>query len=349
MGTELPIVEQKLHPRSPHQELLQERENKFSEDMCRQYNRRHLTNKPQAEINPGDNVFIKDLRRNAAVHMSATSSQIWRNKQKLPIGFGRRVKQESNRLVTSDQPTLISVESISKQRYQTPRRLGSSTTATHSPECYYQVRPSGRMRLSSPLLVSGSFLRMPSGLKNAAQSSQRLMDGILRGVPFAFIYLDDILVASHSAQEHFQHLRQLFILISSNGLIINKAKCVFGADKLDFLGHRVSAEGTTPLPDRIAALQDSAPPRDRTSLQRVLEFTKKIRYIKGKFNVVALADALSRINTVNISESTVETTNLHAIVTDSHKDVTIDFSRMASYQETSDEMASYHTSTTDRS
>ncbi|RUS85586.1 hypothetical protein EGW08_006669 [Elysia chlorotica] len=54
------------------------------------------------------------------------------------------------------------------------------------------------------------FLRMPFGLKNAAQSFQRLMDGILRDIPFAFVYLDDILVASRSSQEHAQHLEQLF-------------------------------------------------------------------------------------------------------------------------------------------
>lgn len=114
------------------------------------------------------------------------------------------------------------------------------------------------------------FLRMPFGLKNAAQSFQRLMDGILRDVPFAFVYLDDILVASRSPQEHTQHLQQLFSLLSSNGLVINKAKCIFGVDKIDFLGHHVSMEGITPLPDRIAALRDSGAPRDRTSLQRFL-------------------------------------------------------------------------------
>ena len=40
------------------------------------------------------------------------------------------------------------------------------------------------------------FLRMPFGLKNAAQVFQRLMDGILRGLTCAFVYLDDVLVAS---------------------------------------------------------------------------------------------------------------------------------------------------------
>ena len=39
---------------------------------------------------------------------------------------------------------------------------------------------------------------MPFGLKNVAQAFQCLMDGIVRDVHFAFIYLDDILVASHT-------------------------------------------------------------------------------------------------------------------------------------------------------
>ena len=52
------------------------------------------------------------------------------------------------------------------------------------------------------------FLRMPFGLKNAAQTFQRLMDNVCRDLPFAYIYLDDILVASSSREEHIIHLRQ---------------------------------------------------------------------------------------------------------------------------------------------
>ena len=40
------------------------------------------------------------------------------------------------------------------------------------------------------------FLSMPFGLKNAAQTFQRLMDRIFKGLPFVLIYLDDVLVAS---------------------------------------------------------------------------------------------------------------------------------------------------------
>ena len=40
------------------------------------------------------------------------------------------------------------------------------------------------------------FLRMPFGLKNAAQTFQRFIDSILQDLDFLFVYLDDILVAS---------------------------------------------------------------------------------------------------------------------------------------------------------
>ncbi|KAK3789010.1 hypothetical protein RRG08_036148 [Elysia crispata] len=44
------------------------------------------------------------------------------------------------------------------------------------------------------------FLRMPFGFKNSAQTFQRLMDTVLQGLTCAFVYLDDILVASSSEQ-----------------------------------------------------------------------------------------------------------------------------------------------------
>ena len=72
------------------------------------------------------------------------------------------------------------------------------------------------------------FLRMPFGLKNAAQAFQRLMDGILRGIAFSFVYLDDILVASPDEKTHMDHLRQVFQLLDHHGLMINKANCVLG-------------------------------------------------------------------------------------------------------------------------
>ncbi len=72
------------------------------------------------------------------------------------------------------------------------------------------------------------FRSMPFGLRNAAQSFQRLMDEVCRGLDFAFVYIDDILVFSSTTEEHCSHLRQLFECLQQYGLVINPAKCELG-------------------------------------------------------------------------------------------------------------------------
>ena len=65
------------------------------------------------------------------------------------------------------------------------------------------------------------FLRMPFGLKNAAQTFQRFMDKVLRGLDFCYDYIDDLLIASKSPEEHLKHLRLVFERLSQHGIVIN--------------------------------------------------------------------------------------------------------------------------------
>ena len=58
------------------------------------------------------------------------------------------------------------------------------------------------------------FLRMPFGLRNAGQTFQRMIDQVLLDlpmIPFVFTYLDDILVASSSPENHMHHLKEVFV------------------------------------------------------------------------------------------------------------------------------------------
>ena len=115
------------------------------------------------------------------------------------------------------------------------------------------------------------FLRMPFGLKNAAQAFQRLMDQVCRGLEeFLFVYLDDILVGSSKPTEHLHHLRLLFKRLAEHGLVVNAAKCRFGLDDITFLGHRVSAQGIAPLPDRVEAIRLFPQPRNAKALSEFL-------------------------------------------------------------------------------
>jgi hypothetical protein len=98
------------------------------------------------------------------------------------------------------------------------------------------------------------FLCMSFGLQNAVMMLQRLMDSLLGSLPFAFVYLDDILVASSSATEHQRHLSAVFSLLQDNGLVVNADKCMFVLSSMEFLGHYIGPNGIKPLPSPVQAI-----------------------------------------------------------------------------------------------
>ena len=69
------------------------------------------------------------------------------------------------------------------------------------------------------------------------------MDRVFQGLPFVYTYIDDVLIASKSAEEHKQHLTMVFRCLSEYGIIINPQKCTLGVTQLHFLGHCVNVQG----------------------------------------------------------------------------------------------------------
>src|SRR5678816_3671622 len=114
------------------------------------------------------------------------------------------------------------------------------------------------------------YTRMPFGLRCAAQTFQRFIDTILRGLPFAWAYLDDLLVASATLEEHQDHLRAVFARLNDAGMRLNLSKCVFGTSSLTFLGHTVSPEGVKPLSDRVDAIRAFPLPQTQKQLRQYL-------------------------------------------------------------------------------
>ena len=114
------------------------------------------------------------------------------------------------------------------------------------------------------------FIKMPFGLRNAAQTFQRFIDEVTRGLQFVYAYIDDILITSTNASEHEQHLRQLFERFRQYGIVINPAKCVFGVSTLEFLGHKVTPHGIQPLESKVKAICDFPLPTTLTKLREFL-------------------------------------------------------------------------------
>ncbi|GFV68379.1 transposon Tf2-6 polyprotein [Trichonephila clavipes] len=98
----------------------------------------------------------------------------------------------------------------------------------------------------------------------------RFMHEVLRGLPFCFVYLDDILCYSENAEEHRSHLRTIFQRLSSYGLKLNISKSVFGVTELIFLGHLITPDGIKPLPDKVQSVLDYKQPETVGSLRKFL-------------------------------------------------------------------------------
>ncbi|BHF59596.1 hypothetical protein SprV_0100255700 [Sparganum proliferum] len=114
------------------------------------------------------------------------------------------------------------------------------------------------------------FLRMPFGLRSDSQTFQRFIDRVLRSLPFVYVYIDDVLVASRDVEEHLQHLTLLFDRFQQFGVTLHPAKCILGATSLEFLGHLIDSNGIRPLPSKVAAIRDFPPPTSKRQLQRFL-------------------------------------------------------------------------------
>ena len=137
---------------------------------------------------------------------------------------------------------------------------------------YYQVRIAEGADKTTFRTPFGSFAWqvMGMGLTNAAPTFQRLMDSIFRDLDFVSCYLDDILIASKSEEEHLRHLKIVLDRLQEHQLIARVSKCAFFLEEIQFLGFRVSAQGKAVDPEKTAAIRQMAPPSTVHGLQRWL-------------------------------------------------------------------------------
>ncbi|CAB3371736.1 Hypothetical predicted protein [Cloeon dipterum] len=124
---------------------------------------------------------------------------------------------------------------------------------------------------------------MPFGLKNAPATFQRLMDQMFDDLSFVFCYIDDILISSSSPAEHEEHLRKVLQRLDEYGLVLNPRKCVLGVESIEFLGYRVDSKGITPLPERVAAIQEFPLPMTADKLARFLGMLNYYRRFVPKY------------------------------------------------------------------
>ncbi|XP_064470070.1 uncharacterized protein LOC135384814 [Ornithodoros turicata] len=145
------------------------------------------------------------------------------------------------------------------------------------------------------------FKVMPFGLTNAPATFERLMDTVLRGLRWhvCLCYLDDVIVYSQTFPQHLDRLRAVFDCFAAAGLQLNHKKCHFGYRQIKVLGHIVSAQGISPDPDKVRAVDDFPTPTNIRDLRSFIGLcswytqtttasnvsTSTPRYISAEFRI----------------------------------------------------------------
>ena len=103
------------------------------------------------------------------------------------------------------------------------------------------------------------YVKVPFGLAQAPAYFQELMTGVLKDLPFAMAYLDDIIIYSSTPEEHLQHIKTVFEKLRHAKLSMKLSKCHFFAREIKYLGHILGMEGIRPVPAKTEAHQGHAP------------------------------------------------------------------------------------------
>ena len=84
---------------------------------------------------------------------------------------------------------------------------------------------------------------------------------------YALIYLDDIVVFSDTEKEHVKHLAAVFECFRKHSLKLKLSKCEFFKKEINYLGHRMSADGMKPGTDNLEGIAAMAPPTTATGIR----------------------------------------------------------------------------------
>ena len=114
------------------------------------------------------------------------------------------------------------------------------------------------------------FRRLAFGVASAPAIWQRTMEQILQGIPMTRCLLDDIVVTGKSLDDHCTNLDKVLERLAEYGLTLNRKKCAFFKDSIQFCGHRLDREGIHKTQDKIEAVTRAPSPQNVSQLRSFL-------------------------------------------------------------------------------
>ncbi|GFR63235.1 transposon Ty3-G Gag-Pol polyprotein [Elysia marginata] len=104
------------------------------------------------------------------------------------------------------------------------------------------------------------YKRLMFGINAAPELFQHHLNQILHDIQGATNYIDDVTIVGKTRQEHDRNLQATLDRLQERGVKLNKDKCLFGAQKLTFLGHVFGEDGIHLEPQKIKCISEATSP-----------------------------------------------------------------------------------------
>ncbi len=128
------------------------------------------------------------------------------------------------------------------------------------------------------------YVVMPFGLTNAPATFNRFMERIFRKQSaYTGVFFDDIIIHSHSLEEHKRHLQSVFDELQANKLYINGKKSEFFMREIKYLGHIISKEGIRMDLEKLKVIKEWPTPRNVHELRSFPGMCSYYRRFKAHF------------------------------------------------------------------
>ena len=110
--------------------------------------------------------------------------------------------------------------------------------------------------------------------------------------------LDDIIICGTTQAEHDARLKRVLQNLAEHDVVIDTEKSSFSVDAVDFVGHRVSPKGVSPLQSHVEAISKLDTPTTLKELRRLLGAAGFYRkFVARFFDIVEPLNELLRGDT----------------------------------------------------
>lgn len=136
------------------------------------------------------------------------------------------------------------------------------------------------------------FNRLPFGLSNAPATYQRLMEECLGDLTYndekvCQIYLDDVIIAGKTFEEHQEKLRMVFQRLQECNMKLSPKKCSLFQSRVKYVGHIISADGIETDPEKVSKIETWPIPKSTDDVRSFLGFSGYYRKFVKDYSKIA--------------------------------------------------------------